>query len=87
MTDTEYRDNMVVFFIGGHDTTAGGIASFCYYLAKYPEVQKRARQEVLQAMKDNTSGEPTFDELRNMPFVQGITCPSRLAAQSNHLAD
>lgn len=71
MSDTEYRDNMVVFFIAGHDTTAGAMASLTYYLALYPEVQKRAREEVLAAMKNNSTGEPTMAELREMPYVQG----------------
>ncbi|KDR84662.1 hypothetical protein GALMADRAFT_133908 [Galerina marginata CBS 339.88] len=67
MTDEEYRDNMVVFFIAGHDTTAGAMSSFVYYLAKNPEIQKRARDEVLAALGDN---EPDISNLRNMNFVQ-----------------
>ena len=71
MTDTEYRDNMVVFFIAGHDTTAGAMGSLTYYLGLYPEVQERARAEVQKAMKGNTSGEPTMAELKEMPYLQG----------------
>ena len=83
MSDTEYRDNMVVFFIAGHDTTAGAMASLTYYLALYPEVQQRAREEVRKAMKNNTTGEPTMAELREMPFVQGLSlfCTARQSRQ------
>ncbi|EIN09015.1 cytochrome P450 [Punctularia strigosozonata HHB-11173 SS5] len=70
ITDTEHRDNMVVFFIGGHDTTAGAMASLVYYMGKYPDIQKRARAEVQAAMKGNTTGEPTIAELKNMPFLE-----------------
>ncbi|PPR01287.1 hypothetical protein CVT24_006362 [Panaeolus cyanescens] len=67
MTDEEYRDNMVVFFIAGHDTTAGAMSSFVYYLAKHPELQKRAREEVLAALEND---EPNLTNLRKMNFVQ-----------------
>ncbi|KAF8548818.1 cytochrome P450 [Imleria badia] len=69
MTDMEYRDNMV-FFIVGHNTTAGAMASLCYFLAINPEMQARARAEVRAAMTNNTSGIPTVAELREMPFLQ-----------------
>ncbi|KAF7347951.1 Cytochrome P450 [Mycena sanguinolenta] len=66
MTDAEYRDNIVVFFIAGHDTSAGAMSSLCYYMAKRPEVQKRARDEVRRAMSKNPTGEPTMAELGEM---------------------
>lgn len=52
------------------DTTAGAMASMCYYMAKRPDIQQRARAEVREAMAKNTSGEPTMEELKNMPFLQ-----------------
>lgn len=67
MTDEEYRDNMVVFFIAGHDTTAGAMSSFVYYLAKYPDLQRRAREEVLLALGND---EPNLANLRQLNFVQ-----------------
>ncbi|KAJ7824618.1 cytochrome P450 [Mycena olivaceomarginata] len=70
MTDVEYRDNMVVFFIAGHDTTAGAMSSLCYYMAMRPEIQERARNEVRRAMSKNATGEPTMAELGEMPFLQ-----------------
>ncbi|KAJ7750445.1 cytochrome P450 [Mycena maculata] len=70
MTDVEFRDNMVVFFIAGHDTTAGAMSSLCYYMAKKPEIQERAREEVRRAMAKSTTGEPTMAELGQMPYLQ-----------------
>ena len=43
------------------------MSSFVYYLAKNPEVQRRARAEVLAAMG---SGDPDMANLRKMNFVQ-----------------
>ncbi|KAJ6471486.1 cytochrome P450 [Mycena sanguinolenta] len=70
MTDVEYRDNIVVFFIAGHDTTAGAMSSLCYYMAQRPEIQQRARDEVRDAMSKNPTGEPTMAELGEMPYLQ-----------------
>jgi len=39
-------------------------------MARKPEIQKRAREEVRRAMVNNTTGEPTMEELRNMPYLQ-----------------
>ena len=43
------------------------MSSFVYYLAKNPEIQKRAREEVLAALGDD---EPDISNLRDMNFVQ-----------------
>lgn len=67
MTDEEFRDNMVVFFIAGHDTTAGAMSSLVYYLSKHPEAQVRARNEVVAALGKD---EPNIENLRHMPFLQ-----------------
>ncbi|TFK36433.1 cytochrome P450 [Crucibulum laeve] len=67
MTDEEYRDNMVVFFIAGHDTTAGALSSLAYYFAKHPDIQELARSEVLKIL--GPTEEPTLDKLRNLPFL------------------
>ena len=67
MTDDEFRDNMVLLFIAGHDTSAGGLSSLIYYLARYPEAQEEARREVMSVLKKET--EPAIDHLQRMPFL------------------
>src|ERR1700761_9383181 len=46
------------------------MSSLCYYMARKPEIQKRAREEVRKAMAKITNGEPTMDALRDMPYLQ-----------------
>jgi cytochrome P450 len=55
------------------DTTAGAVASLAYYMAIHPEIQERARAEVLKAMENNTTGEPTMAEIREMPYLFGAS--------------
>ena len=48
------------------DTAAGALASMVYYLATHPELQAKARKEVITIMG---SREPDQDVLRKMPYL------------------
>lgn len=67
MTHTELRNNMVLLFMAGHDTSAGGLSSLVYFLARHPDMQERARKEVLETL--GPQGEPTVGRLQKLTFV------------------
>ncbi|PFH47753.1 hypothetical protein AMATHDRAFT_6456 [Amanita thiersii Skay4041] len=69
MSDEELRDNMVVLFIAGHDTSAGALSSLVYYLAMHPHYQERARSEVLSVLGPHSC--PTANTLgaTSLPFL------------------
>jgi cytochrome P450 len=46
MSEKQLRDNMVVMFIAGHDTTASALSYALYSLAKYPHIQDKVIQEL-----------------------------------------
>ncbi|KNE59345.1 hypothetical protein AMAG_03643 [Allomyces macrogynus ATCC 38327] len=55
--DTEYtredlRSDTVIFFVGGHDTTSNALTTAIYFLGRHPELQERARAEVLSVLDD-----------------------------------
>ncbi|CAE7460748.1 CYP97B3 [Symbiodinium sp. CCMP2592] len=61
---------LYVFFLAGHDTTAVSLAWQMYFLAKYPEVQQKAREEVqgiLGGRKD-----PTVEDLEKVPYLSAV---------------
>lgn len=62
---------MQVFIIFlGHETTASATASFMYYLAANPEIQDKARQEVLHVMGDSPEDIiPNREELKQMEYL------------------
>jgi len=59
----DLRDNIINFFSAGNDTTSMSVSSSIYYLAKYPEMQKRAREEVIGIL-GNGIKIPTADQLK-----------------------
>jgi cytochrome P450 len=89
LSEGEIRDNLVVFFLAGHDSTAGAMSSVMYYLATHPEVQAKARAQVKAILGDNDPmGTDDFKDLTyvlacirealrlNPPFLSGVprTC-------------
>ncbi|KAJ3375677.1 cytochrome P450-dit2 [Allomyces arbusculus] len=46
----DLRANLLVFFLAGHDTTANALCYAIYLLGLHPEVQAKARAEVLDVM-------------------------------------
>ncbi|KAH9928024.1 cytochrome P450 [Epithele typhae] len=69
MTELEYRDNTIVMFVAGHDTTAGAISSAAFFLGLYPEIQERVREEVIAVMGYD---EPTADHFNRMPYLNAV---------------
>jgi len=62
------RDNLSIFFTVGHETTSNSLAWLIAVLASRPEVQQKARQEILEKI----SGEVTFDSLKELPYIDGF---------------
>ncbi|RCI04939.1 cytochrome P450-dit2 [Rhizopus stolonifer] len=70
LTDGELVSNLAVFFVAGHETTASATASFLYYLAAHPEIQEKARAEVLNVLGDLPEEiAPNDGELRQMNYL------------------
>ncbi|EIN09201.1 cytochrome P450 [Punctularia strigosozonata HHB-11173 SS5] len=67
MTNEKLRDNIVVLFIAGHDTSAGSLSTLIYYLGKNPDIQERARQEVRSCLK--LPDDPTLEELQSLHYL------------------
>ncbi|KAG6832165.1 hypothetical protein H0H92_004896 [Tricholoma furcatifolium] len=67
LSNEELRSNLAILFSAGHDTTSGALSTAVYHLAKHPEYQDKARDEVLAVLDGRA--EPTLQDLSNLPFL------------------
>ncbi|CAB5192205.1 unnamed protein product [Rhizophagus irregularis] len=64
----QLRDEMVNFFVAGHDTTSMSLSVSLYYLAKYPEMQEKARAEVISILGNFPNTLPNSDQLKELKY-------------------
>lgn len=59
-----------IFFIAGHDTTAISLAWLMNFLARNPEVQRKAREEALSVL--DGAENPTAAMLEQIPYISAV---------------
>ncbi|MFJ7996717.1 cytochrome P450 [Streptomyces sp. NPDC096310] len=65
----EIRDQILIFLVAGHETTATGLAMALYLLARHPEAQARAREEVDRVLAGRRPGAADLDVLPYLTMV------------------
>uniref|UniRef100_A0A6B2L8R8 Cytochrome P450 n=1 Tax=Arcella intermedia TaxID=1963864 RepID=A0A6B2L8R8_9EUKA len=68
LPDNVMRDNIGVFFLAGHETTASTINWEICMLATYPEVTKRLREELIQKT-NNFTIELTYGIIKELTYL------------------
>ncbi|MFE1171217.1 cytochrome P450 [Streptomyces sp. NPDC058773] len=63
---TEVREQVLIFLLAGHETTATSLAFTLHLLARHPEEQTRVRAELDRVLGDRT---PTADDLDRLPYL------------------
>ncbi|MFE5770365.1 cytochrome P450 [Streptomyces sp. NPDC056485] len=66
---TELRDQVLIFLLAGHETTATSLAFSLHLLARHPEEQARAREEVSRVLGDRT---PEAADLDRLPYLTRV---------------
>jgi cytochrome P450 len=59
MSDEQLHDEILTFFLAGHETAALSLTWAAYLLATHPEMQERARKKCLQSPEEVTFGQST----------------------------
>ncbi|ESK94736.1 cytochrome p450 monooxygenase pc-1 [Moniliophthora roreri MCA 2997] len=67
---TMLRDEILNIMIAGRDTTALTLTFITYFLATYPDVATRLRNEVLATV--GPSQRPTYDNIREMKYLRAV---------------
>ncbi|MFD8548654.1 cytochrome P450 [Streptomyces sp. NPDC059649] len=63
---TEVREQVLIFLLAGHETTATSLAFTLHLLARHPEEQARVRAEIDRVLADR---EPTAADLDRLPYL------------------
>jgi cytochrome P450 len=63
MPDTLIIDNMMIFLLAGHETTANALTWTLYLLAMFPEWQERARAAIGRVAASGTIGPKEIEQL------------------------
>lgn len=69
MSLDQLRDNLMTFIVAGHETTALTLSWAIYLMARYPEYQKRARQEAQSVLQGRIAG---ADDVPSLPFIRQV---------------
>ncbi|MFE6842891.1 cytochrome P450 [Streptomyces sp. NPDC057686] len=65
----ELRDQVLIFLLAGHETTATSLAFSLHLLARHPEQQGRAREEISRVLGDRT---PEAADLDRLPYLTQV---------------
>jgi len=90
MSDQQVRDEVITLFLAGHETTAITLAWALDLLARHPEVDRRASQEITERLGERL---PTAADLLRLPYVEAVVketlrlCPPAYVIGREPLAD
>jgi len=68
LSDNEIRDQLIIFMVAGHDTTATTLTYALWQLGRHPELQGRAAAE-LAAIGDR---EMIADDVAALPYINAV---------------
>ncbi|XP_043949541.1 probable cytochrome P450 4d14 isoform X1 [Drosophila biarmipes] len=72
LSNEDIREEVDTFMFEGHDTTTSSIAFTLYLLARHPEVQARAFQEIRDVLGDDKSTPVTMQQLGELKYLECV---------------
>jgi cytochrome P450 len=66
LTDTEVREQVLIFLLAGHETTSTALTFTLHLLGRHPEVQRRVRAEVAAVLGDRA---PTAEDAAALTYT------------------
>lgn len=65
----ELREQVLIFLLAGHETTATALAFALHLLARHPEEQRRVREEVDRVLGGPGGRAPTAEDMEALPYL------------------
>lgn len=69
LTDTEIRDQLVTFFLAGHETTSHALTWTWYLLSQNPQAERALHAEIDAVLAGRL---PTFDDIDALPYCTQV---------------
>jgi len=69
MTRKQIRNEIIVLFMAGHETTANVLSWTWYLISQSPDVEKKLHEELATVLGDRT---PTFADIENLKYTRAI---------------
>lgn len=71
MDDNTIAAQAFVFFVAGYETSSNTIAFCLYELAINPEIQKKTRNDILEAL-NKSNGELNYESINDMHYLEMV---------------
>lgn len=69
MDRRQIRDEVLILFLAGHETTANALTWTWYLLSQHPEVEQRLHVEIDRVLEDQS---PTFEDVMRLPYTRMV---------------
>ena len=69
LTSREVRDEVVIIFVAGHETTAIAMTFAWYLLSQHPREEARLHAEIDEVLDGRT---PTYEDLARLPYTRMV---------------
>ena len=69
MSDQELRDEVLIMFVAGHETTANTLSWLWYNLSQSPEVEQKVYDEVARVVSGDAI---SLDELKELTYLDAV---------------
>lgn len=70
LNDKQLLNNLAIFFVAGHETSAAALASTVHFLAENPDAQRLAREEVDAAMAASEGGTMSYEQVCGLRYIK-----------------